>query len=158
MSDERPRSRLWLVVAIAAIATVVAVAWVLQTDVSGGGEASKDDSPPPYSIEVQKGGEVLKSYDLAALLALPQASVEMEGKQQEGPLLTTLLEDAGAASYGMVEIRGAAIRDPGRLSLTAAEVARGLQLDFSDRGTVKVCSRWLERKEWVRDVLTISVD
>lgn len=147
-----------MVATAAAIAAVVALAWVIQTGASGGGESPKDDSPPPYSIAVRKGGEVLKRYDLTALHALPQASVEIEGKRQEGPLLIALLDDAGVGDYRTVAIRGAAIRDPGRLQVTEAEAARGLQLDFSDRGTVKVCSRWLERKEWVRDVLTISAD
>jgi hypothetical protein len=146
------------VVATAAIAAVVGVAWALQGSVSDGGEPSKGGSPPPYSIKVEKGGVVLKEYDLAALHALPQASVEIDGKEQDGPLLATVLADAGSTRYRIVQIRGAGLRDPGRLTLTAAQVARHVQLDFSDRGTVKVCAAWLERREWVRDVLAISVD
>jgi hypothetical protein len=144
--------------AAAAIVAAVGVAWVLQGSVSDGGEPSKGGSPPPYSIKVEGGGVVLKEYDLAALRALPQASVEIDGKAQGGPLLATVLADAGSAHYRTVQIRGAALRDAGRLTLTAAQVARDVQLDFSDRGTVKVCSAWLDRQEWVRDVLTISAD
>jgi hypothetical protein len=154
----RPR-RLWPVLAAtAAIAAVVGVAWALQSSVSDGGETPKGGSPPAYSIKVEQGGAVLKEYDLAALHALPQASAEIDGKEQSGPLLATVLADAGAPRSRTVEVRGAGLRDPGRLTLTAAQVARDVQLDFSDRGTVKVCSAWLERREWVRDVLTISAD
>jgi hypothetical protein len=82
----------------------------------------------------------------------------MEGKDQTGPALATLLADAGVASFTELEVRGAGVRDPGRLALTGAEAGRRVQLDFSERGTVKVCAPWLERSEWVRDVLAISVE
>ena len=154
----RPRRPWPVLVAAAAIVAVVATAWLLQAGLSGGGESSKNDSPPPYSIAVKRGGEVLKTYDLAALRALPQASRTIDGKEQEGPLLTTLLDDAGAGGYQRVEVRGAAIRDSGLLVLTAARVARRVQLDFSDRGTAKCCGPRLEREEWVRDVLTINAE
>ncbi len=147
-----------MLVAAAAILAAVATAWVLQASLSGGGESPNGASPPPYSIAVKKGGDVLRTYDLVSLRALPQATVEIDGKEQVGPLLTTLLDDAGAGGYRRVEVAGAAIRDPGLLELTAPQAARDVQLDFSDRGTVKVCGPWLERKEWVRDVLTISAD
>jgi hypothetical protein len=107
---------------------------------------------------VKKGGEVLRTYDLAALLALPQVTAEMEGKDQTGPALAVVLEDAGVPSCDEVDVRGTGIRDSGQLTLSPAQVSRRVQLDFSERGTVKVCAPWLERKEWVRDVLTISVE
>jgi hypothetical protein len=145
-------------VAAAVITAAVAAAWALQVGATGGVESSKDSSAPPYSIAVEQGGEVLKHYDLAALHALPQAAVEIDGKDQRGPLLATVLADAGVTSFRSVEVCGAAIRDPGHLTLTDSQVTRSVQLDFSDRGTVKVCSAWLERKEWVRDVLTIAAE
>jgi hypothetical protein len=98
----------------------------------------------------------LKEYDLAALRALPQASLMIDGKTQDGPLLRTVLDDAGADPAASVEISGAGIRDEGRLVLSAGEVDREVQLDFSERGTVKVCSAWMARGEWVRDVVSID--
>ncbi len=67
----------------------------------------------------------------------------IDGKKQDGPLLRTLLDDAGADPSASVEVSGAGIRDEGRLALTADQVDRDVQLDFSDRGTVKVCGAWL---------------
>jgi hypothetical protein len=147
-----------VLIAAAAIAAVVVAAWALQAMASGGDESSQGDSPSPYSVSVERGGEVLKTYDLAALDSLPKVTTEMGDKEQTGPTLAALLEDAGVSSYEKVDVRGAAVRDAGRLSLTRAEVERRVQLDFSDRGTVKMCAPWLEREEWVRDVLTISVE
>lgn len=148
-----------VLIAAAAVAAVVVAAWALQATVSGGGESSQGDSPPPpYSVSVERGGEVLQKYDLAALDSLPKVTREMEDKEQTGPTLMVLLEDAGVTSYEKVDVRGAGIRDNGRLSLTRTEVGRRVQLDFSERGTVKVCAPWLEREEWVRDILIISVE
>ena len=131
-------------------------AWALQAGADGDGDSPAGESPSSYSITVRQGGEVLGQYDLAALHALPQASLMIDGKKQDGPLLRTVLDDAGADPSAAVEISGAGIRDEGRLALTAEEVDRDVQLDFSDRGTVKVCSAWLARGEWVRDVVSID--
>ena len=60
--------------------------------------------PAAYSIKVKRGGEVLKVYDLAALQALPQHAVVIDGKEQGGPLLATVLADAGAAQYDKVVV------------------------------------------------------
>ena len=99
---------------------------------------------------------MLKENDLTALRALPQTSVVVDGKEQDGPLLRSLLDDAGVDPAATVQVAGAGLRDEGRLTLTADEVDRDVQLDFSDRGTAKVCSPWLDRSEWVRDVISID--
>ena len=151
------RRRQWpALIAAIAIVVVVAAAWALQGWFAGGAESSKGDSAPPYSISVEREGEILKSYDLAALRALPQSRVVIDGKEQTGPSLTTVLKDAGAGRFDSVEVRGAGLRDKGSLTLTAAEVGKSVQIDFSDRGTVKVCGPKLYHAEWVRDVLTID--
>jgi hypothetical protein len=155
-SPRAGRARTALIAAAAVIAAVVALAWVLQATADKGDESPAGDSSPGYSISVRQGSEVLKEYDLAALRALPQTSVVVDGKEQTGPLLRSLLDDAGVDPAATVQVAGAGIRDEGRLTLTAAEVDRDVQLDFSDRGTAKVCSPWLDRGEWVRDVISID--
>lgn len=149
--------RLWpILVAVAAIAAVIGGAWVLQASVSGD-SSSAAGAARPYSIVVRKDGAPLKTYDLAALRALPQDRVVVDGKEQTGPSLETLLADAGAGQYARVEVRGAGLRDKGSLVLTTAQVRRKVQLDFADRGTVKVCGPSLYHAEWVRDVVSIDV-
>jgi hypothetical protein len=145
-----------VLIAAAAIVAVVVVAWALQAGADEDGDTPAGARPSSYSITVRQGGEVLKEYDLAALRALPQASLMIDGKTQDGPLLRTVLDDAGADPAASVEISGAGIRDEGRLVLSAGEVDREVQLDFSERGTVKVCSAWMARGEWVRDVVSID--
>jgi hypothetical protein len=153
----RRRPRRPALVVIGALALVVAAAWGLQAATShGAGETSV--SPAPYAVAVKRGGKVLKEYDLAALHALPQHTVMIDGKEQNGPLLATVLADAGAQTYVAVLVRGAGLRDGGSLRVTKAQVLAGVQLDFSDRGTVKVCGPKLPWSTWVRDVITVSVD
>jgi len=157
VADAPVRSRRsWPVVAVAVLAGVVLFAWVLQVSVSGGDESSQGDSPPPYGVKVTRGDEVLKVYDLVALRSLPQERVVIDGKEQTGPALATVLADAGAERYDSVVVRGAGLRDKGSLTLTRAQIGR-VQFDFSDRGTVKVCGPELYHAEWVRDVLAIDV-
>ena len=59
-------------------------------------------------------------------------------------------------SYDSVLVTGAGLRDKGSLTLTPAQVRQRVQIDFSDRGTVKVCGPKLYHAEWVRDVLSID--
>jgi hypothetical protein len=54
-------------------------------------------------------------------------------------------------------VRGAGIRDDGHLTLTAAQAAQHVVVDFTERGTVKVCGPDLLRPDWVRDVISIDV-
>lgn len=150
--------RLWpVLVAAVVIAALIGGAWALQASVSGD-DSSAAGATRSYSIVVRKDGAALKTFDLAALRALPQSRVVIDGKPQTGPSLETLLADAGAGTYARVEVRGAGLRDKGSLTLTAAQVGRKVQLDFSDRGTVKVCGPSLYHAEWVRDVVAIDVD
>ena len=142
--------------AVALVLAAVLAAWGLQARYAGGAGSSKDDPAPPYSIAVRRGGTTLKTYDLAALRALPQSRVVIDGKEQTGPSLAALLEDAGVASYDSVLVTGAGLRDKGSLTLTPAQVRQRVQIDFSDRGTVKVCGPDLYHAEWVRDVLSID--
>jgi hypothetical protein len=149
-------ARLTGLAAVLLIAAVLA-AWGLQARYADGAGSSTDAPAPSYSIAVRQGGATLKSYDLAALRALPQSRVVIDGKEQTGPSLATLLEDAGAGSYDDVLVKGAGLRDKGSLTLTPDQVRQRVQIDFSDRGTVKVCGPDLYHAEWVRDVLTIDV-
>lgn len=153
----RSRSgRTALIGTAAVILAVIAVAWVLQAMAEDRDGPPRGGPSPSYSLTVRQGGEVVRRYDLATLRALPQTTVVIDGKEQEGPLLRTVLDDAGVDPSASVAVLGAGLRDEGRLTLTPGQVDRGVQLDFSDRGTAKVCAAWLDRSAWVRDVISID--
>ncbi len=152
----RPRRRKPALIVIAALAGVVAAAWLGQSLTTSGAGETKSSPAPAYAVQIKRGGVTVKTYDLAALHAMPQTSVVIDGKEQDGPLLRTVLEAAGITDFTSVSIRGAGLRDDGRLRLSRADT-EGVLLDFSDRGTVKVCGPGLVWGEWVRDVLAIDV-
>jgi hypothetical protein len=144
--------------AAAALLLVVAAAWAAERQIAGG--ASGDDGPPVsvYSVAVTRDGELLRTFAVADLEALPTVSITAEGKAQEGPSLATVLEAAGVDDdFSEVEITGMGLRDGGRLLLTAAQLDEGVLLDFAERGTVKVVSPELSWRERVRDVVEIAV-
>jgi hypothetical protein len=152
------RRRLWPVITAAALLGVAVVAaWALQARYASGAGSSSGDPAPAYSIAVRQGGKTLRTYDLTALHALPQTRVVIDGKVQTGPSLSALLSDAGVTGYREVVVSGAGLRDKGRLVLTSAQVKQRVQIDFADRGTVKVCAPSLYHAQWVRDVLAIDV-
>ena len=82
------RGRVSWPIALAAALVVAAVltAWVLQGRYADEAGSSKDAPVSSYSISVRKDGATLKTYDLAALHALPQTRIVIDGKEQTGPL------------------------------------------------------------------------
>ncbi len=144
--------------AAAALLLVVAAAWAAERQIAGG--ASGDDGPPVsvYSVVVTRDGELLRTFAVADLEALPTVSITAEGKAQEGPSLLAVLEAAGVGDdFSEVEITGMGVRDGGHLVLTAEKVDARVVLDFAERGTVKIVSPELSWRERVRDVVEIAV-
>ena len=106
-AGSRPGRRWPVLLAAAVIIAAVVAAWALQAGANEDGDSPAGESPSSYSITVRQDGEVLKEYDLATLQALPQATLLIDGKEQDGPLLRTVLDDAGADPSASVEIGGA---------------------------------------------------
>jgi hypothetical protein len=144
--------------AAAALVLVVGAAWGAERQLAG--DAPGDTGPPAfvYSVAVTRDGEILRTFSVADLEALPAVSFDSEGKAQQGPTLLAVLEAAGVGrDFSELEITGMGLRDGGRLLLTAAQVDEGVLLDFAERGTVKVVSPELSWRERVRDVVEIAV-
>jgi hypothetical protein len=104
-----------------------------------------------------RGDTVLRRFSVVDLRALPQARITIDGKEQDGPTLPAVLEAAGVPAPARVTVIGAGLRDSGKLVLPAALVTKQVIVDFSDRGTVKVCTPRVAWARWVRDVREIRV-
>ena len=98
--------------AVVVIAVVLAAGGCRPATRAGPGRR-RAPRPRPTRSPCRRDGTTLKNYDLAALRALPQSRVVIDGKAQTGPSLAALLEDAGARQYDAVEVRGAGLRDKG---------------------------------------------
>lgn len=148
-----------VLIVFGALALAVASAWIIQGVVAGeGAEAPAGASAPSYSVAVTQNGSLLKRFTVADLRALPGATVTIDGKEQDGPSVPTVLAAADAAAYTTLSVKGIGVRDSGHLTLESARVNDRLLFDFSDRGTVKICSPDLEWNQWVRDVVEIDLD
>lgn len=145
-------------VAAAALLLVVVGAWAAEREIAGGQPG--DEGPPPsvYSVAVTRDGEILRTFAVAELEALPAVTFTSEGKTQKGPTLLSVLDAAGVDDdFGEVVITGMGVRDEGRLVLSAEQLDDRVVLDFAERGTVKVVSPTLSWRERVRDVVEIAV-
>lgn len=120
---------------------------------SGGGAGP---APAGYAVVVSRGGQELARLDLAALLALPQTSVETPGTggdgAQEGPAVAAVLAEAGVDGPVDVTVTG----DEGTVAYTAAELA-GAVLDVTNRGTTKLAGADLPQDRWLRNVTSLAV-
>lgn len=140
-------SRIALAVAVVALLTTVAAAWVLDV-------LNPDDT---YAVLVVQDDDRLAAFDVDALRAMQQRTVVAQDQVQEGPAVLDVLEKAGVREFDALTIRGAGIRDDGIIELDAQDVDRDVVLDFAERGTVKVCGPSIKWADRVRDVEVIEV-
>ena len=146
MSGGRGRALVGLGVALVLL---VAAAWAAASLL-----APKDR----YEVRVLDGTRVLASYDVDELKALGEVTIIADGKSEQGPSLTRVLQDAGVASYSRLTIQGAGVRDDGSIILSADQVADDVILDIANRGTVKVVGPDIPWDDRVRDITDIIVE
>lgn len=111
-----------------------------------------------YHVSVERGGKTLRSFDLTALHALPEVTVDTSEsagkKEQRGPLVRTVLARAGVHEFSRLRVVG----QSGSQTLTAAEIDDQVVLDFNNRGTVKLAGPHLPRSQWVTDVTELDIE
>ena len=84
-------------------------------------------------------------------------TVKMQGQDETGPTLLSVLHAAGIDSFASVTVVGLGARDSGTLELRRAQVDEDVLLDIAKRGTVKVCGPDISWSARVRDVTELSV-
>ncbi len=138
-----------LTVTVATLVVAVAVAWLLDFRAQAGDAV--------YRVAIVRDEEVVRTFDLEELRALPARKIMMQGEEQEGPPLLDVLEAAGVTEFASLTVTGLGLRDSGRLVLRSADVDEDVLLDFSLRGSVKVCGPSIAWEDRVRDVERIEV-
>jgi len=137
-------------VTVVMLVAAVAVAWLLDFVASRGDGAA-------YQVAVVRDEEVVRAFDIDALRGFDMRQLEMQGEVQEGPPLLDVLEAAGITDFTSLTVVGLGLRDSGRIVLAAKDIDRDVLLDFSSRGTVKVCGPRIAWEDRVRDVQRIEV-
>ena len=148
MPDLSPKQKRALVATVVVVLAAVATAWALQSV----GEAGSD-----YRVTVARDGSVAAAFDLDALRKLPARKVVMQGQEQQGPSLLSLLDKAGINSFDQVRVLGMGVRDDGVIVLKASQIDEDVLLDVAERGTTKLCGPRIAWADRVRDVQRIEV-
>lgn len=88
------------------------------------------------------------------LRQLPLASIKVEGKPEEGPVLLDVLQGAGVEEFKQVTLSGGG----SSLTLARQQITPEVILDFANRGTVKLAAPHVPKKDWVKDITEIKVE
>ena len=139
-----------LTVTVATLVVAVAVAWLLDF-------AAQRSDDAVYRVAIVRDEETLRTFDLEELNVFPAKQIMMQGELQQGPPLLDVLEAAGITEFTAVVVTGVGLRDSGRIELRREEIDRGVLLDFSSRGTVKICGPEIAWEDRVRDVERVEV-
>ena len=90
---------------------------------------------------------------LDAIKALPLATLQAEGKVEEGPYLKDVLALAGVTEFTEVLLTGSS----SPVTLTFEQVDENTILDFNNHGTMKLSSTYIPKADWTKDVALITV-
>ena len=90
---------------------------------------------------------------LDAVKALPLATLQAEGKVEEGPYLKDVLALAGVTEFTEVSLTGSS----SPVTLTFEQVDENTILDFNNHGTMKLSSTYIPKTDWTKDVAQITV-
>jgi hypothetical protein len=148
-SGRNRKQAIALTVTVATLVVAVTVAWLLDFNAQAGDTV--------YRVALVRDEEVVRTFELEELRALPARQIKMQGEVQEGPPLLDVLRAAGVTEFTSLTVTGLGLRDSGRLVLRAADVDEDVLLDFSLRGTVKVAGPEIAWEDRVRDVERIEV-
>ncbi len=110
-----------------------------------------------YAVVVTRDGREMHRFSLAELQRLHARTVKMQGQDETGPTLLSVLRAAGIDAFSAVTITGLGVRDKGELELERKQVDDRVLLDIAKRGTAKLCGPDIPYASRVRDVIRLAV-
>ncbi len=143
---------------ISAILLLVSIAVALLSG-CGGPSASAENAAggaaPGDAVKVVGPDGKSSNLTLKEMDALPKGRIQVEGKWEEGPTLPDIISAAGIKEYRQVTLSGAG---SAKLTLAKGQVNREVVMDFTNHGTLKFSSPAVPKKDWLKDVSTITVE
>ncbi len=118
--------------------------------------ATKAQAQPAASnalFQIVKADGTTFDVTLDAVKALPLATLQAEGKVEEGPYLKDVLALAGVTEFTEVSLTGSS----SPVTLTFEQVDENTILDFNNHGTMKLSSTYIPKADWTKDVALITV-
>jgi hypothetical protein len=116
-------------------------------------EPSMAEPAIPALFKIVKPDGTNFDVTLEAVKVLPLATVEAEGKVEEGPYLSDVLALAGITEFSEVSLSGSS--NPA--TLTFEQVDENTILDFNNHGTMKLSTTYIPKANWTKDVAEIVV-
>ncbi len=104
-------------------------------------------------FQIVKADDTTFDVTLDAVKALPLATIQAEGKVEEGPYLKDVLALAGVTEFTEVSLTGSS----SPVTLTFEQVDENTILDFNNHGTMKLSSTYIPKADWTKDVALITV-
>lgn len=116
-------------------------------------EAQAQPAASNALFQIVKADGTTFDVTLDAVKALPLATLQAEGKVEEGPYLKDVLALAGVTEFTEVSLTGSF----GPVTLTFEQVDENTILDFNNHGTMKLSSAYIPKADWTKDVALITV-
>ena len=116
-------------------------------------EAQAQPAAPNALFQIVKADGTRFDVTLDAVKALPLATLQAEGKVEEGPYLKDVLALAGVTEFTEVSLTGSS----SPVTLTFEQVDENTILDFNNHGTMKLSSTYIPKAKWTKDVAQITV-
>jgi hypothetical protein len=149
-----------LLSACAPAATQVPVAAITEVSIEAPAETTEpiqaqptEASSSPSLFQIVKPDGTEFDVTLQAVKALPLATLSAEGKVEEGPYLSDVLDLAGVTEFTEVTLSGSS--NPA--TLTFAQVDKNTILDFNNHGTMKLSTTYIPKANWTKDVAEFVV-
>lgn len=116
-------------------------------------EAQAQPAASNALFQIVKADGTTFDVTLDAVKALPLATLQAEGKVEEGPYLKDVLALAGVTEFTEVSLTGSS----SPVALTFEQVDENTILDFNNHGTMKLSSTYIPKANWTKDVALITV-
>lgn len=121
---------------------------VMLISLSGG--CKKSD----YQLQILFDKQPYRSFTLKEIKSMPAESFVMDGKIESGPSLASLLAFSGIQTYFKIEVMNEAYE---LIEFSAEQDLKTIILDITNRGNVKIASKNIAKKDWMKDITTIAV-
>jgi hypothetical protein len=107
-------------------------------------------------LRVVKADGSAVQFTLEQLKGLAQGSITVDGKSQDGPYLSAVLNATGVTDFNAIMLTGA--RGPMTVNvIEKSELDDTCILDFTNQDTVKFATEAIPMSDWAKDIFVIEV-
>lgn len=120
-----------------------------------GGKGQKNEKVENYSVKVVYDEKEIKSYSINDIKKMPITNFEIEGKTEEGPSVSYMLNENNIKDYSKITFIGM-WKDS--ITMTKEQIEKGTLLDITNHDTVKLSAKDIKKDKWIKDISTIKVE